>query len=114
MYLYSYVLLLQVLLARLARAKRSIRRIPRGPGGKIEREDAVVALQRVYRFECVHTLFECQLIQFRGMVARTLCRIERQLQRLERHSYSSIILQCIAFLPFENSTDNNTIPVQMI
>ena len=32
--------------------------------------------------------------QRRGMVARTLCRIERQLQRLERHSYSSIVLQC--------------------
>ena len=30
----------------------------------------------------------------RGMVARTLCRIERQLQRLERRSYSSIVLQC--------------------
>lgn len=40
----------QLLLARLARAKRSIRRIPRGPGGRIEREDAVAAIQRVYRY----------------------------------------------------------------
>jgi hypothetical protein len=41
---------LQLLLARLACAKRRIRRIPRNPGGKIEREDAVAAIQRVYRF----------------------------------------------------------------